>query len=102
MKFTLKTNFKVNHFIRVLLPLSMKLNAFQKTAIGTVFATIFLIFIGGLVRASGAGLGCPDWPRCFGTWVPPTNLSDLPPQFDPNQFNVVKTWTEPWFYFKAG
>ena len=94
MKFTLKTNFKVNHFIRVLLPLSMKLNAFQKTAIGTVFATIFLIFIGGLVRASGAGLGCPDWPRCFGTWVPPTNLSDLPPQFDPNQFNVVKTWTE--------
>ncbi len=94
MKITLKTNFKVNHFIRVLLPLGMKLNAFQKTAIGTVFATLFLIFIGGLVRASGAGLGCPDWPRCFGTWVPPTSLSDLPSQYDPSQFNVLKTWTE--------
>jgi len=72
----------------------MKLNAFQKTAVATVIATIVLIFIGGLVRASGAGMGCPDWPRCFGMWIPPTSLSELPSQFDASQFNVVKTWTE--------
>jgi heme a synthase len=33
--------------------------------------TILLITIGGLVRATGSGLGCPGWPKCFGRWVPP-------------------------------
>lgn len=72
----------------------MKLNAFQKTAIVTVAATIFLIFIGSLVRAAGAGLGCPDWPKCFGMWIPPTSLADLPSRFDASQFNVYNTWIE--------
>lgn len=72
----------------------MKLNTYQKTAITTVFATLFLILVGGLVRAAGAGLGCPDWPKCFGMWIPPTDVSDLPSQFDESQFNVVKTWIE--------
>jgi len=72
----------------------MKFNAFQKVALTTVFATLFLIFVGGLVRASGAGLGCPDWPKCFGQWIPPFSVSELPSGFDPSQFNVIKMWTE--------
>ncbi|MDR8393207.1 COX15/CtaA family protein [Aliifodinibius sp. S!AR15-10] len=72
----------------------MKFNTYQKTAITTVGATIFLIFVGGLVRAAGAGLGCPDWPKCFGMWIPPTSVAELPSQFDASQFNVFKTWTE--------
>ncbi len=72
----------------------MKLNLYQKTAITTVIATIFLIFVGGLVRASGAGLGCPDWPQCFGMWIPPTNVADLPPQYDASLFNPLHTWLE--------
>ena len=72
----------------------MKLNTYQKTAITTVIATLFLILVGGLVRAAGAGLGCPDWPKCFGSLIPPTNAADLPPEFDPSQFNAVKTWIE--------
>lgn len=72
----------------------MKLNAYQKSAITTVLATFFLIFVGGLVRASGAGLGCPDWPKCFGLWIPPLSVEGLPAGFDASQFNVVKTWTE--------
>lgn len=72
----------------------MKLNIYQKVALTTVGATVFLIFVGGLVRASGAGLGCPDWPRCFGMWIPPTAVADLPAGFDATQFNVLKTWTE--------
>lgn len=72
----------------------MKFNTYQKTAITTVGATIFLIFIGGLVRASGAGMGCPDWPKCFGLWIPPASVADLPAGFDASQFNVLKTWTE--------
>ncbi len=72
----------------------MKLNAYQKTAIATVLATLFLIFVGGLVRAAGAGLGCPDWPKCFGMWIPPTSVDGLPAGFDESQFNVWKTWIE--------
>jgi|YNPBryulayer2012_1023412.scaffolds.fasta_scaffold05751_3 cytochrome c oxidase assembly protein subunit 15 len=67
---------------------------FQKWATATMFAVYFLIFIGGLVRVSGAGLGCPDWPRCYGLWIPPTNVQQLPPQYDPLTFNPVLTWIE--------
>lgn len=72
----------------------MKLNTFQKVAFTTVLAVIFLIFVGGLVRAAGAGLGCPDWPKCFGMWIPPTSAAELPPGFDTSSFNIYKTWTE--------
>ena len=72
----------------------MTLNLYQKIAITTVVATLFLIFVGGLVRASGAGLGCPDWPKCFGVWIPPLDAADLPAEYNQSEFNVVKTWTE--------
>lgn len=72
----------------------MNLNKYQILAITTVIATIALIFVGGLVRASGAGLGCPDWPKCFGMWIPPTSVESLPPGFDAGQFNPLHTWLE--------
>lgn len=71
-----------------------RLSSFQRLALWTTAITYFLILVGGLVRASGAGLGCPDWPRCFGGWIPPMSAADLPPQFDPSQFNPTLMWTE--------
>lgn len=72
----------------------MRLTSFQRLALWTTAATYFLILVGGLVRASGAGLGCPDWPRCFGSWMPPASAVDLPPEFDISQFNPTLMWTE--------
>ncbi len=70
------------------------LNGFQKTSLITIVLTFFLIIVGSLVRVSGAGLGCPDWPRCFGMWIPPTSASELPAGYDAAAFNPVHTWME--------
>lgn len=72
----------------------MRLTSFQRLALWTTAITYLLILVGGLVRASGAGLGCPDWPRCFGSWIPPASAANLPPGFDPSQFNQTLMWTE--------
>ncbi|MFT6092837.1 MAG: cytochrome c oxidase assembly protein subunit 15 [Pseudohongiellaceae bacterium] len=82
---------------------SQALLNYRKMAVITLAAVYFLILVGATVRASGAGMGCPDWPTCFGQWVPPTSEAQLPADYQQvyaelgysdTQFNVVKTWTE--------
>ena len=69
--------------------------AFHKLAVITLSATLLLIAVGSMVRVSGAGLGCPDWPTCWGCWIPPSDVSKIDAEkYDISQFNAAKMWIE--------
>ena len=54
----------------------------------SIFSILLLVFVGSSVRMLGAGMGCPDWPKCYGYVIPPTNDSQI-------------QW-KPFFQFKKG
>lgn len=56
---------------------------FFRTARIALILTLLVILAGSVVRVTQSGMGCPDWPRCFGYYIPPTQEAEV--RFHPGQ-----------------
>ncbi len=69
----------------------------------TILLVILVIAAGSIVRSTQSGMGCPDWPTCYGLIVPPTSEYQLPANYQQlyanegipaESFDALKTWIE--------
>lgn len=70
----------------------------------TVFA-LMVVMLGAYTRLTDAGLGCPDWPGCYGNWVMPAEkqaLSTSQLRFAEHPIELIKAWTEMAHRYVAG
>jgi heme a synthase len=68
-----------------------------------VVLILLVILAGSIVRSTQSGMGCPDWPKCYGLFIPPTHIDQLPQNYKQiyahqgipaEDFDAVKTWIE--------
>ncbi len=91
-------NCKVVVFLLIMQPQK----SIYRFAVFIFIYTIIVIVAGGVVRTTQSGMGCPDWPTCFGKWIPPISEAELPSDFEKylkkqdidHTFNVYHTWIE--------
>ena len=83
--------------------LSLKL--LRRMAMVAIMVSLFVVMLGAYTRLTHAGLGCPDWPGCYGRMVMPSlpgNLSDAQARFPDVPIESRKAWTEMAHRYAAG
>lgn len=81
----------------------MKNNKGYVRFVRIVLLLVFVVILAGsVVRTTHSGMGCPDWPKCFGRYIPPMNAGQLPKDYEKylrlqdidHTFNAFHTWVE--------
>ncbi|WP_116770773.1 COX15/CtaA family protein [Maribacter litoralis] len=68
---------------------------FRKIAKISLVLVYLVIVAGAVVRMTGSGMGCPDWPKCFGYYIPPTEVTEIQWQANrPFEKGQVIIWKE--------
>ncbi|KTC66567.1 cytochrome c oxidase assembly protein [Legionella adelaidensis] len=83
----------------------MKVNYLRTIVLIAIFLALGVVTLGAYTRLTNAGLGCPDWPGCYGKIVLPTNAIDLAgaqQSFPAVPIEPKKAWTEMIHRYAAG
>ncbi|AHE67956.1 COX15/CtaA family protein [Legionella oakridgensis] len=83
----------------------MKINMLRRITTLAIILALTVVMLGAYTRLTDAGLGCPDWPGCYGQMVLPSGKSELSfvqKQFPEQPFEKRKAWTEMVHRYAAG
>lgn len=83
----------------------MQNNLLRKTATCAVLLSLLVVMLGAYTRLTDAGLGCPDWPGCYGHMVLPSakaGLMDAQTSYPQIPIESRKAWTEMVHRYAAG
>ena len=78
---------------------------FRIFCILALILAFIVVMFGAYTRLTHSGLGCPDWPGCYGKLIVPTQQHEkikLPPQFSSLPLEATKAWTEMIHRYAAG